>query len=236
MDEALAITKSVDGAAAPPGDPVTYALAFTNNGPDTATGVVITDSVPVSVTNTSVVSTGAVITQVGDPWSPGQFDLSVVDDTTARDKVNLDSGGLIPVAEATSKILVGHYDDGYDPNEAAIEVGSATLRSVGDMDMSIINLARVEAEAYAKTYGLAGAAMGEAWSKVYTNNDIVIGSGADGLGGRGFIKESAHQFIYNPHTQRGTQVIILKTPEACQVFNRLKRERKNVLFVLHNTC
>ncbi len=65
---------------------------------------------------------------------------------------------------------------------------------------------------------------------------IVIGSGAEGLGGRGFVKESAHQFMYNPHIQRGTQVIILKTPEACQVFNRLKRERKNVLFILHNTC
>jgi len=65
---------------------------------------------------------------------------------------------------------------------------------------------------------------------------ILIGSGAEGRGGRGFIKESPHQFIYNPHTERGTQVIILRTPEACQVFNRLKRERKNVLFVLHNTC
>jgi hypothetical protein len=65
---------------------------------------------------------------------------------------------------------------------------------------------------------------------------ILIASGAEGRGGRGFIKEGPHQFIYNPHTQRGTQVIILKTPEACQVFNRLKRERKNVLFILHNTC
>jgi hypothetical protein len=65
---------------------------------------------------------------------------------------------------------------------------------------------------------------------------IIIGSGAEGLGGRGFVKQSPHQFMYNPHIQRGTQVIILKTPEACEVFNRLKRERKNVLFVLHNTC
>lgn len=65
---------------------------------------------------------------------------------------------------------------------------------------------------------------------------IIIGSGANGLGGRGFVKESPSQFMYNPHIKRGTQVIILKTPEACEVFNRLKRERKNVLFVLHNTC
>lgn len=65
---------------------------------------------------------------------------------------------------------------------------------------------------------------------------IVIGSGSEGFGGRGFDKESVNQFIYNPYTHRGTQVIILKTPEACRLFNRLKREHKNVLFILHNTC
>jgi len=65
---------------------------------------------------------------------------------------------------------------------------------------------------------------------------ILIGSGSEGKGGQGFPKDAAVQFIYNPYTQRGTQVIILKTPEACEVFNRLKQGSKNVLFVLHNTC
>jgi len=65
---------------------------------------------------------------------------------------------------------------------------------------------------------------------------ILIGSGADGQGGRGFYRHSVNQFVWNPNTRRGTQIIILKTPEACQVFNRLKRQGKNVLFILHNTC
>ncbi|MBM3324589.1 MAG: hypothetical protein FJY66_02875 [Calditrichaeota bacterium] len=65
---------------------------------------------------------------------------------------------------------------------------------------------------------------------------IVIGSGAQGKGGNGFPTKDPSQFVYNKFLERGTQVIILKTPEACQVFNRLKRERKNVLFILHNTC
>jgi VanZ family protein len=65
---------------------------------------------------------------------------------------------------------------------------------------------------------------------------ILIGSGRDGLGGNGFPKSEPVQFIYNPHTQRGTEVIILKTPEACEVFNRLKKEGKSVLFILHNSC
>jgi VanZ family protein len=65
---------------------------------------------------------------------------------------------------------------------------------------------------------------------------LLIGNGAQGLGGRGFPKHTAYQFMYNPYIERGTQVIIQKTGEACQLYNRLKREGKNVVFLLHNTC
>jgi VanZ family protein len=65
---------------------------------------------------------------------------------------------------------------------------------------------------------------------------IVIGSGSQGLGGSGFPKDKPVQFLYNEYSRRGTQVITLKTPEACQLFNRLKEQNKNVLFILHNTC
>jgi len=65
---------------------------------------------------------------------------------------------------------------------------------------------------------------------------MVISSGSRGEGGHGFPVKAPVQFIYNQHIQRGTQVIILKNSEACELFNRLKDEGKNVLFVLHNTC
>jgi hypothetical protein len=64
---------------------------------------------------------------------------------------------------------------------------------------------------------------------------LLIGSGSHGHGGIGLL-QTDEGFIYNTFTQRGTQVIILKTREACEFFNRLKREHKNVLFILHNTC
>jgi uncharacterized repeat protein (TIGR01451 family) len=56
----LDIAKSVDPLAAAPGDTITYTLGFSNVGTLTATNVVVTDSIPVSVTNTAVVSTGDV--------------------------------------------------------------------------------------------------------------------------------------------------------------------------------
>ena len=65
---------------------------------------------------------------------------------------------------------------------------------------------------------------------------LVIASGSKGEGGQGFPVKAPVQFIYNYYTQRGTQVIILENSQASELFNRLKSEGKNVLFILHNSC
>lgn len=65
---------------------------------------------------------------------------------------------------------------------------------------------------------------------------LLIGCGSQNRGGNGFPRKSPCQFLYNPHKQRGTQVILQPTPQACETFNRLKQEGKSVLFILHNTC
>ncbi|MBP9026707.1 MAG: VanZ family protein [Phycisphaerae bacterium] len=62
---------------------------------------------------------------------------------------------------------------------------------------------------------------------------ILIGAGPHGEGGHGFMSRKTH-FMYNPNTKRGSQVIIQPTPQACETFNRLKKEGKNVLFVVNN--
>jgi VanZ family protein len=64
---------------------------------------------------------------------------------------------------------------------------------------------------------------------------ILIGSGAYGQGGKGF-GDPRHVFLYNLWAKRATQVIIQKNSEAGKTFNRLKKENKNVLFIIHNTC
>ena len=65
---------------------------------------------------------------------------------------------------------------------------------------------------------------------------IIIGSGQNGLGGKGLPERAMVQFLYNPHLERATQVITLRSADACRLYNRLSKERKRVLFVLHNTC
>ncbi len=51
-----------------PGQIITYTLTFTNAGPDTVSGVIITDIIPISVTNSSVISSGVVITQTASGY------------------------------------------------------------------------------------------------------------------------------------------------------------------------
>ncbi len=57
----------------------------------------------------------------------------------------------------------------------------------------------------------------------------------NGQGGNGFDKTKPYYFIYNKETSKGVQVIIKKTSEACALFNRLKEQDKNVMFVIHNS-
>jgi uncharacterized repeat protein (TIGR01451 family) len=59
----LQLTKSVEPTGAAPGDTITYTLSFSSSGNVPASGVVITDFVPVEVNVQSVVSSGVVLTE-----------------------------------------------------------------------------------------------------------------------------------------------------------------------------
>jgi uncharacterized repeat protein (TIGR01451 family) len=117
----LVISKSVTPASAQPGQSITYTLAFTNSGAGSATGVRITDTIPLSVTGGSVISSGAVITpvngtryawQIGDlapndsgvitisgvlssPLATGIFTNSAVITTTATDSDPLNNSAAV---------------------------------------------------------------------------------------------------------------------------------------------
>jgi uncharacterized repeat protein (TIGR01451 family) len=66
----LGLSKAVDPVTPiTPGSPITYTLTFANVGYTTTTNIVITDIVPITLTNVSVISSGVVITDTG--YSPG---------------------------------------------------------------------------------------------------------------------------------------------------------------------
>lgn len=60
----LSIVKRVASANAVPGQPITYTLTFSNVGNELVTDGMITDTIPISVTDTSVISSGVAITLV----------------------------------------------------------------------------------------------------------------------------------------------------------------------------
>lgn len=61
----LAITKSLDTAVPIAGRPVTFTIGVTNNGPQTATGVTVTDPIPAGLTDVTATSPGATCTVTG---------------------------------------------------------------------------------------------------------------------------------------------------------------------------
>lgn len=67
------------------------------------------------------------------------------------------------------------------------------------------------------------------------SNILLIGCGEEQKSRMGFPEDLESQFVYNNVSQRGLQVIILPTEEACRVYNRLIKEKKNVVFIIHNT-
>ncbi len=103
----LFISKAVTPAAAAPGDAITYTLSFLNAGGVAATDVVIADNVPVSVTHTSVVSSGVAIAQreyaryIWDVATLGQNEGGVITITGTLDQV-LPAGTFTNTATITT--------------------------------------------------------------------------------------------------------------------------------------
>jgi VanZ family protein len=67
------------------------------------------------------------------------------------------------------------------------------------------------------------------------NPDILLlGTGSKGNGGKGWQDNEATEMVYNTFKNKVYQIIKLPTKQACITFNRLKRQNKRVLFIIHN--
>ena len=131
----LSIVKSVTPTIALPGEIITYTLIFTNNGPDTATGVVINDNIPVSLTNVSVISKGDMVitqTQIGAvfetaPILAGQGGLITI---TANISSSLAAGTFTNTATITTTSV--DSDAANNSSNASVTVQNAAPVAVDD--------------------------------------------------------------------------------------------------------
>ncbi|MBZ0267826.1 DUF11 domain-containing protein, partial [bacterium] len=81
-DVDLAVTKTVDDPAPDEGGTVVYTVALTNNGPDDATGVELTDLLPAGVTFVSSMQTQGTYVDSTGIWAVGSV-LNAASDTLA---------------------------------------------------------------------------------------------------------------------------------------------------------
>ena len=153
----------------------------------------LTDS-PAAESNTNItkdslikVGNGAILTQSGNQFDPGDFIFKVFSYIYAMDKVKLDSGGLIAVSKAKSKINADH-------DYAQILIGSdsgatAQINAVGDVRFIVLEEATIQAIAHAKTYGFAGAAQGDSLARVNATHQII-------LYGKAYIETKGNAHLY----------------------------------------
>lgn len=69
----------------------------------------------------------------------------------------------------------------------------------------------------------------------HLGSDIVlVGTGMKGQGGMGWNDIQSTEMLYNTFKSKVYQIIKLPNRQACETFNRLKKENKKVLFIIHN--
>lgn len=63
---------------------------------------------------------------------------------------------------------------------------------------------------------------------------LLIGTGNDNSGGKGWNDLKMTELLYNAQADKLFQIIKQPNPKACETYNRLLREKKKVLFIIHN--
>ena len=133
----LSLTKTVTPSIISPGQYLTYTLAFTNVGLMTAQNVIITDTLPVSLTNVMVTSS-SLITDTGTHpayvWlvqdlSPGQGGIITI---TGQLSSTTSSGPLV-----NSAMIFAALEDGNPGNATATVSATVTESSTPGSDLKI---------------------------------------------------------------------------------------------------
>ncbi len=121
----------------------------------------------INITSVNVGNGTQLLQNVGA--SPDSFNVKATNDVVAYDKVKLDSGGLISVADAQSHITADQID-------ASVVVGDgATLMAEENLDIQVYGTGTINTQSSADAYGLAGAPSGKSVSRYNADNSIEVG-------------------------------------------------------------
>jgi len=144
----MALTKSASVAVANPGDPITYTLTATNNGPGSASNVQVQDSLPAAIDTGSVVATpsaGGICTQTAHElsclWSGSTA-------ASAQRSVTITASALANVAAADRKSVnraeVSSLTDDPNPSNNSDEA-TVTVTPAADLAVKVNGPAEIEA-------------------------------------------------------------------------------------------
>jgi uncharacterized repeat protein (TIGR01451 family) len=131
----LAVTKSVDDSFPNEGDTVDYTVVLTNNGPDAATNVEVTDALPTGVTYVSSSATQGTYSSGTGIWSVPGLANGASDTLTISASVDTATGGSTIVNTATlTDSDQADSNSGNDSDTASLTVQSVDLAVVKTVD------------------------------------------------------------------------------------------------------
>jgi uncharacterized repeat protein (TIGR01451 family) len=136
----LAVTKTVDNPAPNEGDTIVYTVALANGGPDTATGVELTDLLPAGVTFVSSTTTQGAYSSVTGLWTVGAIANAASGTLTIT--ATVDAGAEGSTIENTATVTASDQADGNPANDsdsASITVGSVDLAVTKTVDNAAPN-------------------------------------------------------------------------------------------------
>jgi uncharacterized repeat protein (TIGR01451 family) len=127
----LGIKKSVTPAQLMPGQPITYTLVYSNTSSETASGVLITDTLPAQLTSLSYTSSGPTLTPIGNTpyaWSAGNLapGASGIITVTGIVSPDLSADQIIP---NTASISTSSVESSYANNSSAATVNAVVPRA-----------------------------------------------------------------------------------------------------------
>lgn len=64
---------------------------------------------------------------------------------------------------------------------------------------------------------------------------LILGTGSKNIGGKGYQDQLRVEMQFNPIKKKMYQIIKLPNKEACKEYNRLKKQGKKILMIIHNS-